>query len=177
MEQIFWGRIPIVRAAAYFYYHKQSPYASIIHLLKYHNRPQIGRISGKLVAKEFGDSFFHDIDFLLPIPLHPNRKRERGYNQSEEIAKGIREIYRIPIDRSVQRVTESSTQTKKSATERWKNVQGIFKASDPMKFTDKHLLIIDDVITTGSTIVSCAESVAGVKGIRISVLTLGCVME
>ena len=110
---------------------------------------------------------------VVPVPLHRRKQRMRGYNQSEYIARGISAVTGIPVDTSsVRRCVHTQSQTKKSAYERWENVSGIFDAPDKDKLAGKHVLIVDDVLTTGATIVACADALAGVENIRFSVLTL-----
>lgn len=117
--------------------------------------------------------FFHNVDVIVPIPLHPRKQRMRGYNQSECIAKGVAAVTGIPLDTvSVMRRKHTETQTSKSAYERWENVDGIFHLRHLERFVGKHILLVDDVLTTGATTTACADVFRDVKGVRISVLTL-----
>ena len=115
----------------------------------------------------------NDIDMIIPVPLHPSKKRIRGFNQSESISIGIGEATSLPVEiQSLIRVMVSSTQTKKSRYERWTNVEGIFKVIDPEAITGKHILLIDDVITTGSTIEACTNELLKIEDVKVSVVAL-----
>lgn len=174
VEKMFWGKIPLGHATSYMFYQKGSDFRRILHLLKYEGRKDLGYTMGRLMAADVGRSgFFEGIDVIVPIPLHSARQRERGYNQSECLAKGISEVTGIPVDASsVKRRVHTQSQTKKSAYERWENVEGIFYAVDKARFAGKHVLLVDDVLTTGATITACADALADVDGVRLSVLTL-----
>lgn len=174
VEQLFWGKIPIVRATAFFFYHKGSDYKQLLYLLKYNGQKELGRSLGRIMASEIIDSgFFEGIDWIVPIPLHEKKERQRGYNQSEYIAKGVADLTGLPIaSHSVRRLKNTETQTHKSADQRWENVDGIFDLIDPTSFEKKHILIVDDVLTTGATTTACASAFSEVKGIKISILTL-----
>lgn len=174
LEKLFWGRIPIERATALFFYNRGSDYKAILHRLKYKNDPGIGSIIGEQMSMEIAASdFFAGIDVIIPVPLHSKKLRKRGYNQSEEIAKGVARATGIPLaTTSVKREKNTETQTKKSTFERWENVSGIFVLSQPEQFVGKHILLVDDVLTTGATICAVADAFKEVEGVRFSVLTL-----
>ena len=135
---------------------------------------EIGAIMGRYMAAELIESgFFQGIDVIIPIPLHETKQRIRGYNQSEWIARGIAAVTGIPVDtEAVVRRKYTETQTRKSIFERWENVEGIFELHHAESLIGKHVLIVDDVLTTGATTVACASRIMEVEGIRISVLTL-----
>ena len=117
--------------------------------------------------------FFHGVDVIIPIPLHKKKQQIRGYNQSEWISRGIMAVTGIPVDtEAIIRRKNTETQTQKSALERWENVDGIFELNHADSLTGKHILIVDDVLTTGATIIACASRLAEVEGTRTSVLTL-----
>lgn len=174
VERVFWGRMPLKRATSYFFYRKGSDFRRILHLLKYGGRKELGAVMGRLMAADLQSAgFFDDVDVIIPVPLHPRKRRARGYNQSEWIARGVSEVTGIAMDAaSVIREKFTDTQTRKSAFERWENVNGIFVLRHPELFAGKHVLLIDDVLTTGATTVACADVFCNVSGIRISVLTL-----
>ena len=169
-----WGKLPLERATSYFFYHKGSDFRRILHQLKYGGRKDLGETMGRFMAAELTVSgFFHSVDVIVPIPLHPRKQRMRGYNQSECIAKGVAAVTGIPLDAaSVMRRKHTETQTSKSAYERWENVDGIFHLRHPERFVGKHILLVDDVLTTGATTTACADVFRDVEGVRISVLTL-----
>ena len=175
MEQLFWGIIPIERASALYLYAKGSKVAQILYAMKYHGRKDVCRQMGTLSAEELlKTDFFAHIDALIPVPLHPKRLRERGYNQSEWFARGISEKTGIPIYNNVlRRVRNNLTQTHKSSYERRENAESLFATTpEADRISGKHLLLTDDVLTTGATLTACAEALLGIKGVRISILTL-----
>jgi ComF family protein len=174
VAQLFWGRCLIQKAAAFSYYNKGSRIRNLIHNLKYHGISEIGYELGRiygLLLKESG--FTKDIDIIIPVPLHPSKKRIRGFNQSESISMGISDVSDLPVEtKSFVRKLVSATQTKKSRYERWTNVEGIFQVVSPAAFIGKHVLLVDDVITTGSTIESCANELLKIENVKVSVVAL-----
>lgn len=175
MAQLFWGLLPVERTAALIHYEPHSEMAQMVYELKYHGRYDIGEDLGRLMAHEMQMArFFDGIDVLLPIPLSRKRKRQRGYNQSEMLARGISEVTGLPIvTKAIRRVNFQKSQTSLTRQERRENVEGTFVLRRPELLENKHILLIDDVCTTGATIVACGEAIKDVKGICISVLTLG----
>lgn len=175
MAKLFWGQIPIERAAAFFYYESHSNTANIIYKLKYKNHPEIGPVMGRKVSVEFQrDNFFDGIDGIVPIPLTKKRFRQRGYNQSEEIAKGLSEITGLPINKNVVvRTLFKGSQTRRSRWDRQENVEYAFKLIHAEPIAGKHLLVVDDVVTTGATIIACAKELVKAGNVKISVLSLG----
>lgn len=174
VEKMFWGKIPLERATSFFFYRKGSDFRQILHQLKYGGQKGIGAIMGRYMAAELLESgFFEGVDVILPVPLHKKKQQIRGYNQSEWIARGIAAVTGISIDtESVVRQKNTETQTRKSFFERWENVEGIFQLHNAESLAGKHILIVDDVLTTGATTVECASCLAEIEGIRISILTL-----
>lgn len=174
VEQLFWGKIPLERATSFFFYRKGSDFRQILHQLKYGGQKEIGAIMGRYMASELTVSgFFEGIDVIIPVPLHKRKQRIRGYNQSEWIARGISAVTGIRIDTEViVRRKHTDTQTRKSTFERWENVDGIFELHHAESLKGKHLLVVDDVLTTGATTVACASRLMEIEGVRISVLTL-----
>ena len=162
------------RATSFFFFEKGSDFRLILHRLKYGGQKEIGAIMGRYMAAELLSShFFQGIDVIIPIPLHKKKQQIRGYNQSEWIARGIAAVTGIPINtESILRKKNTETQTRKSASERRDNVEGIFELQHPKTLAGKHILIVDDVLTTGSTTLACASCLVNVEGIRISILTL-----
>lgn len=174
VERRFWGRISIETATSYFYYSKGSDYRRILYELKYHGCKELGEVMGRHMATElFSSGFFQGIDLIIPVPLHRKRRKSRGYNQSEWIALGISNTTGIPMDVcGLVRNLANSTQTRKSVFERWENVQGIFKNQTPQAFSGKHILLVDDVLTTGATLLSCADALSESSDVKISIVTL-----
>ncbi|HOG19452.1 MAG TPA: ComF family protein [Salinivirgaceae bacterium] len=174
IEQIFWGRVLVKYATTYCFYHKESKLQQMIFKLKYHGQKEIGFVLGYELGNELKDSVFNEIDIIVPIPLHIKKERKRGYNQAEWIAQGIGRAMDKPVNtKSVHRTLETSTQTKKSKYERWKNVENIFKVVDPEAIRDKHILLVDDIITTGSTLEACIHTILETEGTVVSVATIG----
>lgn len=175
MEKCFWGRFPIERASSLLFYAKGGMVADILHSMKYYGQKDLCRAMGSLLAGELQPSgFFDGIDVLLPLPLSARRLRQRGYNQSELLAEGLREVTGIPLcTDAVVRTRNNVTQTHKSRYERWQNVSSLFALREGSRLLEhKHVLLVDDVLTTGATLVSCADVLSEIEGIRISVVTL-----
>jgi ComF family protein len=170
----FAGKIPIAKGASYLYYNKGGISQKLIAEIKYRDNRNLGEWMGVLLAKDWLSSgFFHEIDCLIPVPLHPSKERKRGFNQSEIIALGISQITGIQINtKNVIRKKANETQTKKGRFERWTNTKDLFEAKDIDFFNNRHVLIIDDVLTTGSTIEAVAQSILNAKNIKISLLSL-----
>ena len=175
LTRSFWGRIPIHTAFSYLHYYKQSAVQKILYKIKYQNSPDLAIFLGeefgkKLLQLDYGKI---DFDFFLPVPLHPHKQKIRGYNQSEQLAIGLSNILNKPIEtKAVIRSIFTKTQTKLTGQQRWQNVKGIFNIANHKKLDNKHVVIIDDVLTTGATIESLAQTLLSIKNIRISILTL-----
>lgn len=174
VEQVFWGRVEITAATAYYFFEKESRFAKIIHQLKYRGVTEIGIEMGKIFGAELKESSrFNEVDLIIPVPLHWKKQKKRGYNQSEFIASGIAESMGKLLDTSIlYRAVETETQTRKSRYERWENVENIFRLRSADKITGKHILLVDDVITTGATLESCASTLLKENNTKVSVATL-----
>lgn len=175
MERHFWGRFPVERASSLLYYAKGGVVAAILHGMKYYGRRKVCRQMGNWLAAELSvTGFFDGIDCLVPVPLHPRRLRHRGYNQSGLLAAGISDRTGIPVCPDVLvRTHNNRTQTHKSGYERWQNTDGLFAATpQAVSLAYKHILLVDDVLTTGATLTACADALSSVPGIRISVVTI-----
>ncbi|MBN2273182.1 MAG: ComF family protein [Bacteroidales bacterium] len=171
--RLFWGRVMIKNAASFFFYQKGSRFQNIIHKVKYHNCRHLGMEMGRWYGHELVNTPFCHADLIHPVPLHVRKQRKRGYNQSELIAKGLSESLSLPMETGlVERVMYTDTQTRKSKYERWSNVEGIFRVIHPEKLKNKHVLLVDDVVTTGSTLEACAAPILSVEGTQVSILTL-----
>ena len=175
MVQLFWHITPIKRAAAFIYYQPHSEMAQMVYQLKYGNSPDVGEDLGRLMATDMALAHYFDgIDLLVPVPLTMKRQHQRGYNQSEMLARGISDVTYLPIAaKALKRQVFRESQTHLSRHERQENVNGIFVAADAATLKGRHVLLIDDVCTTGATLTACAQALAPIEGIRISVLTLG----
>lgn len=174
IEKRFWGKVPIIRGTAFFFFQKGSPFQKLLHSLKYKGNKEIGQVLGKYAAVDLLESSdFASVDIIIPVPLHPKKFQKRGYNQSEWICMGLSEILEKPMDTSTLiRTSENTTQTKKTVFERYKNTEGIFELSNNTTLIMKHVLLVDDVLTTGSTLEACVRALLGTEGIKVSIFTL-----
>jgi ComF family protein len=174
VEQIFWGRVRLEHACAFFFFSKGSRYRKLLHQLKYHGKKEIGVELGRRFGLELKEAtLYQTVDCVVPVPLHPKKQRKRGYNQSEQIAAGITGITGWALDtESVIRNHYTDTQTRKSRMDRWENVSDVFTVRYPERLRGKHVLLIDDVVTTGATIEACTTRLLEIEGCRVSVATL-----
>ncbi|HPE76150.1 MAG TPA: phosphoribosyltransferase family protein [Draconibacterium sp.] len=174
VEQLFWGRVKIEFATAYFSFNKGSNYQHLIHFIKYKGMKELGFETGRRFGISLLESTdFCTVDYVVPVPLHPKKEKKRGYNQSEWIAKGISEAMKIPVSiGNLKRNLHTSTQTRKNRFERWENVENIFESTRPEEFQGKHILLVDDVVTTGSTLESCALQLLQIENVKVSIATL-----
>ena len=174
-EILLAGRFPFERIAAFSKFTKGGVLQPLIHELKYNHKPYIGELLGDLYGKDIlGSDFIATVDLIVPVPLHPRKKIVRGYNQAEAFALGLSKATSLPvsIDELI-RIIDNPTQTKRSKTQRWENVSGIFDVNDVLVFENKHVLLVDDVITTGSTLEACASALLKCNNIKISIATIG----
>ena len=175
MAQLFWYLAPVERAAALIYYEPHSEMAQMVYQLKYDNRPDIGEDMGRVMGCDMQlAGFFDGVDVLLPVPLSRKRFRQRGYNQSEQLALGVSDVTHLPVVTKVlKRKHFRQSQTQLNRRERQENVADMFELRDGSMVEGKHVLLIDDVCTTGATLLACMDALKGIPGIRFSVLTLG----
>lgn len=175
MEQLFMGKIPFREASAFLRYEKGGAVQRLLHTLKYHENSEMGYWLGRLAAQELqkDDSPLCRADILLPVPLHPRKEKERGYNQASEIARGLQTVWHTPIDtQALRRTRFTDTQTRRSVYNRWENVHDIFCVTDSSLLEGKHILIVDDVVTTGSTLSAAAAAVLAVPGTSVSLFSI-----
>lgn len=165
---------PIEKAASFFFYKNESPYSRLIRDAKYNGHPEIDRDLARLFALELRPTgFFDDIDIIMPVPIHWSKRIKRGYNQTEHIARGLSDISGIPVACNLRAVKGHSTQTRKKAKERRNALLNIFKVDHPDELAGLHILLVDDVITTGATMMTCAATLHhSIPGLRLSVLSL-----
>ncbi len=174
IERLFWGILPVERASSFIYYRKGSPYNNLLHLIKYKDRPDIAeRLAAAAATDLREEGFFDGIDAIVPLPLSKKKERKRGYNQCDYIARGLARVSGMPVIKGcVERTIANETQTHKNRDERWKNVEGIFAVTKPEALQGKHILLVDDVLTTGATIAACAKSITALSDTKVSLFTL-----
>jgi ComF family protein len=174
IEKIFYGRLNVEEATAGYYFSKSSVLQRLIHQLKYNGNVEVGRQLGQWLGLQLQKSNrFNPVDALIPLPLYPSKEKKRGYNQATILCEGISDVMNIPIlNNIVLRKRYTDTQTKKGRTERLKNVDGSFELSDPAILQNKHVLLVDDVITTGATLEACGLVIKETTNVKLSVATL-----
>jgi ComF family protein len=174
LEQAFWGRCMIERAAAFSVYNRGSRIRKLIHALKYRGRKEIGKMLGELYGVTLAENgFMNGIDIIVPVPLHPARQKKRGYNQSEYIASGLSQATKVTAKNNIiKRVELTGSQTRRGRYERWENVKGLFYVPDPQEIIGRHILVVDDVITTGSTMEACVNALHEAGDVKVSIVAL-----
>ncbi len=170
----FWGRVKIESAASLYFFTKGGRTQELIHNLKYNGKKEIGVKLGGVYGSMLNKSpHFESVDCIIPVPLHPKKERIRGFNQSTVFAQGLSKSMEIPFYNNVLiRNTNTKTQTKKSRLDRVANVGDKFQIKNPKKILDKHVMIVDDVVTTGATLEACAVNFEGLDGVKISLVTI-----
>lgn len=170
----FEGKIEIEHGAALFYFIKQGMIQEIIQQLKYLNKPHYGVKMGEILGKIISNSSsFKTIDAIIPVPLHQKKQQERGYNQSDKFAEGLSNSMKIPfLKDNLIRVKYTSTQTKMNREERILNLNSAFKINNPEFLKGKHILLVDDVLTTGATLLECGMQLKLVLGVKVSMATI-----
>ncbi len=174
VEKTFWGRLPVTSASSQYYFTKDSLIQSLIHQFKYQGNKAIGLWLGKMMGQSFLQTpRFSNIDLILPLPLFPDKEKRRGYNQATLLCDGISEMLQIPVyKKTLRRVRHTETQTHKSRIERWQNVEGVFMVHEPDKISDRKILLVDDVITTGATLEACGNELLKIAGVTLCIATL-----
>lgn len=174
----FLGRINLEAGAALYYFNKESKVQNLIHHLKYNGKREIGVVLGRKFGGELARSIlFSEVDLIVPVPLHLRKLRQRGYNQSEMFAQGLSESLRRPYSaNALMRLVHSSSQTKKSREARLLNVADVFAVNKPQRLVGKHVLLVDDVLTTGATLETCAAKILELPGTKVSMATIAMAM-
>lgn len=174
IAQTFYGRIIIEKANTLLFYRKKGITKKLIHELKYKGNEEIGSFFGNWLGEILKqNNEFSDINLIVPVPLHPKKRKQRGYNQVSKFGEKLSFHLKIPfIENELIRITSTKTQTFKTRLERFNNIETKFLLKNPSKFMGKHLLLIDDVITTGATLEACAKEFLNLKNCKISILTM-----
>ena len=172
--KIFWGKVPVKAATAFYDFAKGGKVQHLIHQLKYKKHPEVGVKIGSIMGNDLLKSeWFKDLDVIVPVPLHPDKERSRGYNQSAVFAAGLALTLGVASSpQLLQRIKFTDTQTRKHRYERFENVNSVFSISDPSKLKNKNILLVDDVITTGSTLTACAETLLEISGTTVSIAAI-----
>jgi ComF family protein len=173
VEKKFWGRLELVGATAQYYFTKESLMQHLMHQFKYKGNKDLGLQFGRMMGEALKRSGRFTIDALIPLPLFPAKEKRRGYNQATILCDGMKEYMNVPILNDVIiRPQYTETQTKKGRIERWLNMDGKFILKDPDAIRNKHILLVDDVVTTGATLEACGTELLKAENVRLSVATL-----
>ena len=170
VEKNFWGRLPLGGATAQFYFTKESLMQHLMHQFKYKGNKELGLQFGRMMGDQLHRSNRFEVDALIPLPLFPAKEKRRGYNQATLLCKGMAELMMIPVlEDVIIRPQHTETQTKKGRVERWKNMEGKFVLVKPDAIRNKHLLLVDDVVTTGATLEACGNELLKAENVRLSI--------
>ena len=178
MAQRFWGRVDLQGAAALFKFQKDGEVQHLLHQLKYYGRQDVGELMGKMMGSLLlqPGALIKDVDIIVPVPLHPKRLQQRGYNQCDSIVRGISETIHVDwTGDALERVQENISQTGKNRFDRWYNVAEIFAVKEVELLKNKHVLLVDDVMTTGATAEACLQKILAVEGARASFVAVATV--
>lgn len=174
VAQQFWGKIDLEGAYALFYFTKGGKVQNLMHQFKYKGVKEIGNLLGNIAGGQLVESgIFRSVDIIIPVPLHKKRMRQRGYNQSACFADGLAQKLNADaeIDNLV-RIVATETQTHKSRFARFENMQEVFVVNYPERLINKHVLLVDDIVTTGSTLEACAVQLLKIEGLKLSIATI-----
>lgn len=172
----FWGKVPIEAGASLYYFEKGGKVQNLLHQFKYKKFTEVGIELGTLYGKELKKSPpYNTCDYIIPVPLHKSKLKKRGFNQSAVFAEGLSQSMGVPaLSDNLVRLVATETQTKKHAYERYQNTSEIFQLTQPEQLKDKHVLLVDDVITTGSTLEACIGAIQKAENVKVSVATIAC---
>lgn len=173
-EELFQGRIPLVAGASLLRFQIGESSQQIVHEIKYHNNKSLAILMGRLLGQRLAASGrFDEVELLVPVPLHRRKERKRGYNQSALLCEGIAQLFprEIMID-NIFRKIDTESQTHRNVSERYTAMEKVFDVRNPEKLAGKHILVVDDVITTGSTIANCCDALLQIPDVKISVASL-----
>jgi len=178
VTRVFWGRAQIERGGAFLYFNKGNRVQRLVHQLKYKGRKDIGIYLGTLYGNSLRNIVpFREVHSIIPVPLHRKKYMQRGYNQSEQFAIGLAASMNVPVNTFLlTRTKATETQTRKSRFNRYQNVREIFSVCNPGEYSGQHLLLVDDVITTGATLESCIQALSVIPGVKISIACIATAM-
>ena len=178
LEKLFLGKVEIVDAGALYFYQKNTPIQTLLKALKYYGLQDFGQYSAQAIVDELKKSErFKNIDIVIPVPLHPKKEKKRGYNQVDLFAKIIaKNIEAKYVKDGLIKTENNKSQTKQNKEERHKSVQNLFKANPKYRFNQQNILLIDDVLTTGATLISCVKALRELNNVKISIITIACVV-
>lgn len=170
----FWGKIPIEGAYALYYFTKGGKVQNLMHQFKYRGMRQIGDLLGNIAGEQLiKNNSFNTVDIIIPVPLHKKRMRERGYNQSTCYAEGLaKKLNAVVEENNLVRTIATETQTHRSRFARFENMREVFTVTNPERLINKHVLLVDDIITTGSTLEACGIQLLKVEGLKLSIATI-----
>ena len=173
IEKKFWGRLPFAGATAQYYFTRESLMQTLMHEFKYRGNKDLGRQLGRMMGDSLARSGRFPVDVLIPLPLFESKERRRGFNQATILCEGISERLRVPVLKDVViRSTHTDTQTKKGRIDRWLNMEGRFELNNAAAVAGRHLLLVDDVVTTGATLEACATELLKAPNVSLSIATL-----
>lgn len=178
VEKVFYGRVQLNFATSLLYFSKGEKVQQILHNVKYNDRKELALFIGRIFGQRLQNNpYLHDVTTIIPVPLHPQKEHLRGYNQSALFAEGMNEVlqHKLSLD-NLQRDVFTETQTRKNRTERWENVEKAFRVRQPDYLKGQHILLVDDVLTTGATLEACAQALVSVSGCKVSIATIAFAM-
>ena len=172
--KLFWGRVNLSKASSFYYFNKGNKVQNLLHQLKYNGQQELGMKLGRMYGSELiRIAGYETIDYIIPVPLHFKKEKKRGYNQSEMIAIGLSQIFKKPVLTTVLlRSKNNETQTNKARFKRWENVDSVFEINNRDMLKGKNILLVDDVITTGATLESCANQLLQIPDTQVNVATI-----
>jgi ComF family protein len=177
VDRIFYGRIPVEKAASFLFYSETGIVKNLIHFLKYRNQPQIGTFLGNWWGEELRESGLGEhVDCIVPVPLHPSKQRRRGYNQVSQFAKSLSENLSVPVfENALVKIGKGTTQTRKGRWYRWETSRGGYRLSPNATLDNKRVLLVDDVITTGATLEACANAIHTAEATAVYIASMAVV--